>query len=117
MKISKRNRDKVLRVISDINYEEGTKKIVPEHPRLQKLKLKELMEVLNKLNSLKLIEILWADDRIYHIHLTSEGNIYFERDSDERRRFMWRSIWVPIMISFATTIVIWGVKWLFTEFL
>lgn len=117
MEISKRTRDKVLRCISDILYEQSNPLLKPDHPRLLELKLQDMEEVLGKLEDMGLVDIQWTGEGIYNMGLTPAGNVYFERTSDERGRFWFRSIWVPIMISFVTTLLTVGLAWLFTIYL
>ena len=107
MKVSNRQRHKLLKTIGGIKHDERMIEISLKHPRIQRLKLKNFDDVLGKLEAADLIDVQYFEDKADNVMLTRAGNIYFEMRSDEFWRFVRRSILVPIAVSFVTTVLLW----------
>lgn len=73
-----------------------------------------LAEKLNKLDGMDLVKLSFADGKIRTLSLTKQGLVFFETASDERWRFIRRSILVPIGVSIVTTGLLWLIKFLIT---
>lgn len=110
MDISRKQRNQLMRFIHDARDAHPGRVLEPSDIS----GVANLEEKLEKLESLGLLKLHYADDRIYYLSLTDEGLTYFERRLDELGQFFRRSVLVPIVVSLVTTLIIWGIKWLAT---
>lgn len=110
MDVSRKQRNRLMRFIHDVQNAHPGQLLEPSDlPGVANLE-----EKLEKLESLGLLELHYADDRIDYLSLTPAGLTYFERRSDELWQFFRRSVVVPFLVSLGTTATLCLVKWLVT---
>lgn len=110
MDISRKQRNRLMRLIHDARDAHPGQILEPSDIS----GVANLEEKLEKLASLGLLRLNYADNRIYYLSLTAEGLTYFERRSDEVWQFFVRSFVIPFLVSLGTTLVFWGIKRLVT---
>ena len=115
MIISKRIRNKAMRIIYDFHRERFIGKAITSDYLLHKgipksVDVRDVVSVLSAMGYLDLKQN-W-DEEVEYIYLTDQGRCYFETKSDERAAFWRRSILTPILVSIAVNLLIYGTEWL-----
>lgn len=107
MAISRCTRNRFMRAFVKATNEDKQRVIRLNCPALVKLRARDdYANVLHVLISLGLIRPEYGSHGgLLWYALTNEGQCYFEKIADERRKFLLHSIIVPILISIITTAV------------
>lgn len=112
--VSDRQQNRVMQVVVTLREREPNIYLRSDHPKLIALQERDLPLVLRKLEARNLVKLNQVDVKVYEIGLTKEGFIYFETQSAEIRRFWSRSFWIPMVVSFSASLILWLVKFLIT---
>lgn len=111
IKVSELNRKSqiVLSTILKNNYTGSSKNLLP---LVQKRKiygkrftLEKLDKTLGFLERMNLVTCAYADNSIYYLELTYEGEEYLEFGWVEIKSFLLKSIFTPIAVSFVTALI------------
>lgn len=106
MTISKKKREKVLKLIRDFEEKREKNTYITEEYLFNKgVSKDEILQILRVLEGMEYIEYknVFATSQKY-IFLTDKGKCYFETKKDDRIDFIKKNIFVPIIVSVITTL-------------
>ena len=102
--ISEKDRITVLKTIVN-EYRLTGAPIANKSKILTDLKIKDLQNTINWLENKRYIKIRFSKNFMTFYAPTSNGDIYFEDLKDEQKQFNFRNIFIPLIISFVTSVL------------